>query len=111
RHACRAGGPRRGIVEDMTHDYSDDARPAAEGDDARPAAEGDDARLAAETASGAGELLLTVRAIESDALTGRELGRRGDHAANTYILEQLASARPGDAVLSEESADDPARVG
>jgi len=70
----------------------------------------DDARLAAETASAAGELLLTVRAIEGDALTGRELGRRGDRAADTYILERLAAARPGDAVLSEESADDPSRV-
>lgn len=95
----------------MTHDNGDTARLAAEGDTARLAADGDDARLAAETASGAGELLLTVRAIESDALTGRELGRRGDHAANTYILERLAAARPGDSVLSEESADDPARVG
>ncbi|MFZ3394441.1 3'(2'),5'-bisphosphate nucleotidase CysQ [Rhodococcus sp. 7Tela_A2] len=70
----------------------------------------EDARLAAEIASGAGELLLTVRAIEGDALGGRELGRRGDHAADTYILERLAAARPGDAVLSEESADDPSRV-
>lgn len=70
----------------------------------------DDARLAAEIASAAGELLLTVRAIDGDTLIGRELGRRGDHAANTYILDRLAAARPGDAVLSEESADDPARV-
>lgn len=70
----------------------------------------DDARLAAEIASGAGELLLTVRAIEGDVLTGRELGRRGDRAADAYILERLAAARPGDAVLSEESGDDPARV-
>ncbi len=70
----------------------------------------DDARLAAEIATGAGELLLTLRVIEGDALSGRDLGRRGDHAADTYILERLAAARPGDAVLSEESADDPARV-
>ncbi|WP_072815324.1 3'(2'),5'-bisphosphate nucleotidase CysQ [Rhodococcus zopfii] len=70
----------------------------------------DDAALAAEIASAAGELLLTVRATEADALSGRELGRRGDHDANVLILGLLAEHRPGDAVLSEESADDPARV-
>lgn len=71
----------------------------------------DDAELAAEIATEAGELLLTLRAAEQDRLWGRELGRRGDHAANLFILDRLAAARPGDAVLSEESADDPARVG
>ena len=70
----------------------------------------DDAALAAEIATAAGELLLTVRAAEADTLSGRELGRRGDHDANMLILEMLAEHRPGDAVLSEESADDPARV-
>lgn len=70
----------------------------------------DDAVLAAEIASAAGELLLTVRAAEAETLTGRELGRRGDRDANSLILDLLAERRPGDAVLSEESADDPARV-
>ncbi|ATQ31689.1 3'(2'),5'-bisphosphate nucleotidase CysQ [Rhodococcus ruber] len=70
----------------------------------------DDAVLATEIATAAGELLLTVRAAEADALTGRELGRHGDRAADAFILGRLAAERPADAVLSEESADDPARV-
>ncbi|TCN55684.1 3'(2'), 5'-bisphosphate nucleotidase [Rhodococcus sp. SMB37] len=70
----------------------------------------DDAALATEIAAGAGELLLTIRATEQDELYGRDLGRRGDHAANAFILGRLAAERPGDAVLSEEAADDPGRV-
>ncbi|GAB2661603.1 3'(2'),5'-bisphosphate nucleotidase CysQ [Prescottella soli] len=75
-----------------------------------------DAELAAELAARAGELLLELRARELgetplDKAAAKELGRRGDKAANTLLLEGLAVARPGDAVLSEESADDPARLG
>jgi len=70
-----------------------------------------DARLAAEIAAAAGELLLTLRVAEQGTVGGRELGRRGDHAANVFILDRLATDRPGDAVLSEESVDDPDRVG
>ncbi|MEE2033764.1 3'(2'),5'-bisphosphate nucleotidase CysQ [Rhodococcus chondri] len=70
----------------------------------------DDAALAAEIASAAGELLLTIRATSAGTLSGRELGRHGDRAADVLILERLAAERAGDAVLSEESADDPARL-
>lgn len=70
----------------------------------------DDAELAAEIAAAAGELLLKLRATEGLRLGGRELGRRGDHAANLLILDELAAARPHDAVLSEESHDDGARL-
>lgn len=66
-----------------------------------------DARLAAAVAREAGQLLLDVR---SCGLTGKELGRAGDARSNALILERLASSRPGDAVLSEESADSPARL-
>lgn len=74
-----------------------------------------DAELAAELAAHAGELLLELRARELgetplDKTAAKELGRRGDKAANALLLETLAAARPGDAVLSEESADDPARL-
>src|SRR6185295_18043873 len=34
----------------------------------------------------------------------------GDLRANDLLLERLAAERPADAVLSEESADDPARL-
>ena len=67
-----------------------------------------DARLAASVAEEAGRLLLEIR---SCGLTGKELGREGDSRSNALILERLATHRPDDAVLSEESADSPARLG
>jgi 3'-phosphoadenosine 5'-phosphosulfate (PAPS) 3'-phosphatase len=67
-----------------------------------------DARLAAALARRAGELLLGLRS--ASGLTGKELGVRGDAEANDLILRELAVARPGDAVLSEESADSAGRL-
>lgn len=73
-----------------------------------------DASLAAELAEGAGKLLLEVRSGTGPdgqpPASGRELGRRGDGVANDYLLERLTAERPGDAVLSEESVDDSARL-
>jgi 3'(2'), 5'-bisphosphate nucleotidase len=71
-------------------------------------AAGSDARLAADLADEAGRLLLTLR--EHSGLTGKELGQRGDADSNALLLRELAEARPRDAVLSEESADSPARL-
>ena len=68
----------------------------------------DDAGLAARLARRAGELLLELRA--SSGLTGKELGKRGDRESNELLLAGLAEHRPGDAVLSEESVDSPARL-
>jgi 3'(2'), 5'-bisphosphate nucleotidase len=67
-----------------------------------------DAELAGELAERAGRLLLSLR--ETSGLTGRELGSRGDADSNALLLQALADARSGDAVLSEESADSPARL-
>lgn len=67
-----------------------------------------DVELAAELAERAGQLLLSLRA--SSGLTGKELGKLGDHDANELLLAGLAAARPDDAVLSEESVDSPARL-
>lgn len=67
-----------------------------------------DARLAAELAERAGALLLDLQV--SSGLTGQDLGRRGDADSNALLLGALADARPDDAVLSEESADSPARL-
>jgi 3'(2'), 5'-bisphosphate nucleotidase len=67
-----------------------------------------DARLAAELAERAGALLLDLRA--SSGLSGKELGTRGDAESNALLLGALADERPDDAVLSEESADSPARL-
>jgi len=67
-----------------------------------------DARLAADLAQRAGAVLLDLRT--RSGLTGRDLGKRGDADSNVFLLQELAAARPDDAVLSEESADSPARL-
>ena len=67
-----------------------------------------DEDLAAHLAAEAGRLLLAQR--EDTILTGSALGRAADRVANDLILAGLAQWRPGDAILSEESPDDPARL-
>jgi 3'(2'), 5'-bisphosphate nucleotidase len=67
-----------------------------------------DHRLAARIAEDAGRLLLELRRSGADPST---LRREGDAQANVMILEALHAARPDDPILSEESADDPARLG
>jgi 3'(2'), 5'-bisphosphate nucleotidase len=61
-----------------------------------------DGSLAAEVASAAGDLLLSIR--------GQVSGPEADTRSNELILSRLAAERPADRVLSEESADDPARL-
>jgi 3'(2'), 5'-bisphosphate nucleotidase len=63
----------------------------------------DDHALAAEAARRAGELLLSLRASGG---TGAE----GDRQADDMILPFLREHRPDDAILSEESKDDLARL-
>lgn len=65
--------------------------------------------LAATLAAEAGELLLGVRAELADA-TAAERKAAGDKRSHDYLMEALAKARPGDAVLSEEGADNPVRL-
>jgi len=67
----------------------------------------DDHQLAAAIADAAGRLLLALRPTIEDP---RALKDAGDAQANVVILDHLAAARPADAVLSEESADDLARL-
>ena len=67
-----------------------------------------DARLAARLARHAGALLLDLQ--RTSGLRGKDLGKAGDEQSNEWLLHELAAARPGDAVLSEESADSPARL-
>lgn len=62
-----------------------------------------DAELARDIATEAGALLLR---IQSECAGGD----RGDREANALILDRLREARPDDAIISEESADDPARL-
>ncbi|MCH1865859.1 3'(2'),5'-bisphosphate nucleotidase CysQ [Nocardioides sp. CFH 31398] len=67
----------------------------------------DDHAFAAWVAELAGQRLLAVR---GEGLEGRELKDAGDAAAQALIAELLATHRPDDAVLSEEAADDKARL-
>lgn len=65
--------------------------------------------LAAHLATAAGKLLLDVR-TELAAATGPERKAAGDKRSHDFLMEALAAERPGDAVLSEEGADDPVRL-
>ena len=67
----------------------------------------DDDRLAADLAEEAGRRLLTLRAAGGAA---DELRRAGDRSSHEFLAAELARQRPGDAVLSEEGADDLARL-
>ncbi|WP_019814505.1 3'(2'),5'-bisphosphate nucleotidase CysQ [Saccharomonospora saliphila] len=72
-----------------------------------------DTRLAARLAQEAGRALLALRTEMSRAPgqpDPRELGRRGDAVSQELLSRLLAEHRPGDAVLSEESADDGRRL-
>ena len=66
-----------------------------------------DHELAVDLATAAGELLLRIRPTIADP---KELKAAGDARANELILDRLRPARPDDAILSEESADDLARL-
>jgi 3'(2'), 5'-bisphosphate nucleotidase len=74
---------------------------------------GSDAHLAAALADGAGSLLRDLHAqvdagTRSDATD--DLRRAGDSLSHAYLAAALERERPGDAVLSEEGADDPRRL-
>jgi len=68
---------------------------------------GSDVAVAAEAAEAAGRALLAVRRV---AAGGRALGEAGDAAGQRAVADVLARRRPDDAVLSEEAADDAARL-
>jgi 3'(2'), 5'-bisphosphate nucleotidase len=69
---------------------------------------GDDHVLAAAVAEGAGAALLALRA--DFAGSARELKDAGDQLGHSIIVATLAKYRPDDACLSEEGADDEARL-
>ena len=68
-----------------------------------------DHEVAAELATQAGELLLDVREELADAGES-ERKAAGDKRSHDFLMEALAAQRPDDAVLSEEGADNPARL-
>ena len=69
-----------------------------------------DAQLAARLAVDAGKLLVTLRAeMTSAGAPAWQLMDTGDLASQRFIAQELAMARPADAVLSEEGYEDPRR--
>jgi 3'(2'), 5'-bisphosphate nucleotidase len=68
---------------------------------------GDDHALARDLAALAGERLLALRVQggEQDMLR-----KAGDRLSHDFLTAELAARRPGDVVLSEEGADNPARL-
>jgi 3'(2'), 5'-bisphosphate nucleotidase len=67
----------------------------------------DDVTAASNIATGAGEVLLAVRARGGDSAA---MKAAGDASAQRYISEQLTARFADDAVLSEEAADDSDRL-
>jgi 3'(2'), 5'-bisphosphate nucleotidase len=67
----------------------------------------DDHRLARDLADRAGQRLLEIRARGGDQA---QLRADGDRLSHEYLMGEFARLRPGDAVLSEEGKDDPARL-
>ena len=61
----------------------------------------DDASLARDLATRAGQLLVTLR--QSSSATGKALGAAGDEQANAFLMRELETWRPDDAILSEET--------
>lgn len=69
------------------------------------------AAAAAELADAAGTRLMQLRGEMATAqVPGAEAKRRGDAAAQEVLSAELRRRFPGDAVLSEEAADDAARL-
>ena len=73
----------------------------------------DDARRAAALAAGAGRVLLELRdRVDDGTFRGDDAALRtaADAASQAYLMTELARARPGDVVLSEEAPDDRRRL-
>jgi len=71
-----------------------------------------DVGFASHCAQAAGQLLLSLRAHPPQAVVGspRELGKLADQRANRLIIDEISRRHPEDAILSEESTDDPGRL-
>jgi 3'(2'), 5'-bisphosphate nucleotidase len=70
-----------------------------------------EAAAAARIASQAGRRLLEIKAeLTASGVEAAVLGAQGDRQAHELIMAALAAAFPQDAVLSEEAADDRARL-
>lgn len=71
----------------------------------------DDHALAGHLASRAGRLLVELRdRLVSEGAPRWVVEDEGDRRAHRWIADALATARPGDGLLSEEGRDDPGRL-
>jgi 3'(2'), 5'-bisphosphate nucleotidase len=67
---------------------------------------------AAAIATEAGQLLVALReSMLSAGADPKDVKAEGDRSSHEFIVAALAAAHPEDAVLSEEGADDPVRLG
>jgi 3'(2'), 5'-bisphosphate nucleotidase len=74
-------------------------------------ANADDHRIAAEIAEATGVLLVQLRAeLVAAGVASWRVMDEGDMRAHHFIVERLGDLRPGDAILSEEGRDGPARL-
>ncbi|MDE0927517.1 MAG: 3'(2'),5'-bisphosphate nucleotidase CysQ [Acidimicrobiales bacterium] len=72
----------------------------------------DDHEVAGLLARETGKLLVKTREdAEAAGHSSRKIQALGDRVAHEFLLERLDALRPGDAVLSEEGADDGLRLG
>ncbi len=70
-----------------------------------------DHELSVDLATKAGKLLVNLRAsMETEGAWPEEIMDAGDAAAHRFLMTELTRFRPGDAVLSEEGADDHRRL-
>jgi 3'(2'), 5'-bisphosphate nucleotidase len=92
------------------HDAPDSASETGVPTATPEAASAADVAFAAELATGAGEVLLKLRA-ELGHEDPKALKAAGDREANDYLLGRIAAERPEDAVLSEEGKGEAGRVG
>jgi 3'(2'), 5'-bisphosphate nucleotidase len=77
------------------------------GEDHTLAMTSDDHALARDLAEQAGQRLLELRARGGEP---DRLRKAGDRLSHEFLIRELADRRPGDVVLSEEGADNPARL-
>ncbi|MFD6895483.1 3'(2'),5'-bisphosphate nucleotidase CysQ [Rhodococcus sp. NPDC060086] len=76
-----------------------------------PFSNADDALAASELATAAGALLLDLRLGLESGADPDEIRRLGDLKSHEWLVHELANRFPEDSVLSEEGADDLARLG
>ncbi|MGH8973302.1 MAG: 3'(2'),5'-bisphosphate nucleotidase CysQ [Acidimicrobiia bacterium] len=70
-----------------------------------------DHELAVDLAEEAGRLLMELRGQAAEqGLDQSQLKKEGDRSSHELLMRRLAEERPDDAVLSEEGADDEARL-